>query len=97
MKPAIFKSTALVAALGAALSLAACQVEKTQEGEMPDVDVETTGGQLPAYDVETADVEVGTRTETVEVPEVDVTTEQREIEVPDVDVTMPEEKEESQN
>ena len=54
-----------------ALGLAACDVDQTQEGEMPDVDVE--GGQLPEYDVETADVDVGTKETTVTVPDVDVT------------------------
>lgn len=54
-----------------ALGLAACDVDQTQEGEMPDVNVE--GGQLPEFDVETADVDVGTKETTVEVPDVDVT------------------------
>lgn len=54
-----------------ALGLAACDVDQTQEGEMPEVNVE--GGQLPEYDVETADVDVGTKETTVEVPDVDIT------------------------
>lgn len=58
------------------LPLAGCTVEQTEEGEMPDVDVE--GGELPEYDVDAADVEIGTET--------------REIEVPDVDIEMPEEE-----
>ncbi|NZA27114.1 hypothetical protein H0E84_12060 [Luteimonas sp. SJ-92] len=95
MKPALIKSAALVAAIGAALSLGACQVEQTEEGKMPEVEVDAKAGQLPEYDVETADVEVGTRTETITVPDVDVHTEEREVEVPDVDVTMPDEKEEN--
>jgi hypothetical protein len=53
------------------LGLAACDVDQTKEGEMPEVQV--TGGQLPEYDVETADVEVGTKETTVEVPDVDIT------------------------
>ncbi|MGH7443867.1 MAG: hypothetical protein ACREKM_03280 [Longimicrobiales bacterium] len=54
-----------------AFGLAACSVEQTEEGEMPDVEVE--GGQLPEYDVDAADVDVGTDTTTVVVPDVDVT------------------------
>ena len=54
-----------------ALGLAACDVDQTKEGEMPEVQV--TGGQLPEYDVETADVEVGTKETTVEVPDVKIT------------------------
>lgn len=67
-------TAALLLALGAsAIALGGCQVEKTQEGELPDVDVTAEGGQLPEYDVQTADVDVGTREETVTVPDVDVT------------------------
>ncbi|ASJ89978.1 hypothetical protein [Porphyrobacter sp. CACIAM 03H1] len=61
--------TSLIAPL--AIGLAACDVDQTQEGEMPEVEV--TGGQMPEYDVETADVDVGTEEKTVEVPDVDIT------------------------
>lgn len=54
-----------------ALSLAACDVDQTEEGEMPEVEVK--GGNMPEFDVETADVDVGTKETTVEVPTVDVT------------------------
>jgi len=53
-----------------AAGLAACDVDQTKEGELPNVEVE--GGQVPEFDVETADVDVGTKTTTVEVPDVDV-------------------------
>ncbi len=57
--------------LGVSLfALAACDVDQTEEGDMPEVDVE--GGNLPEYDVEGPDVDVDTGTETVEVPTVDV-------------------------
>lgn len=56
---------------GSALMLAGCDVDQTQEGELPEVTAE--GGQLPEYDVDTADVDVGTREETITVPDVDVT------------------------
>jgi hypothetical protein len=55
------------------LAAGACNVEKTKEGEMPDVNVTTTGGQLPEYNVETPTVNVGTENKVVEVPTVDVT------------------------
>lgn len=54
-----------------ALGLAACDVDQTQEGELPEVDVR--GGQMPEFDVETADVDIGTKETTVEVPDVDIT------------------------
>lgn len=65
-----------------ALPLAACQVEQTEEGEMPEVE----GGELPEYDVDTADIEVGTTEETITTPDVDVSTDETEVEVPTLDV-----------
>jgi len=63
-----FVTTTLLAAAG--LSLAACDVDQTEEGEMPEMSVEE--GNMPEYDVETADVDVGTEEETIEVPTLDV-------------------------
>ncbi|HEY0592776.1 MAG TPA: hypothetical protein VGF40_13480 [Thermoanaerobaculia bacterium] len=71
-------------------SLGACRVEKTEEGELPEVEVK--GGEMPKYDVDTADVDVTTSTATVTTPDVDVSTETAKVTVPDVDVTMPQEK-----
>jgi hypothetical protein len=67
-----------------------CEVQKTQEGEMPKVKVE--GGQVPKYEVKTADVDVGTTTKTVTVPDVDIKTKETTVKVPDVNVTMPKDK-----
>lgn len=64
------KLVTVAAAAGAALALTACDVDQTEEGDMPEVDVE--GGNLPEYDVEPADVDVDTGTTEVEVPTVDV-------------------------
>ena len=50
---------------------AACTVEQTEEGELPDVEVE--GGKLPEYDVDPAKVKVGTDTKTIKVPTIDIT------------------------
>lgn len=54
------------------LSITACDVDQTKEGEMPDVDVNASGGQLPEYNVEGPDVDVGMENKTVQVPTVDV-------------------------
>ena len=65
------KSLIAAAAIGtAALALAGCSVEQTEEGEMPEVDVD--GGNMPEFDVEGPEVNVDTGTETVEVPTLDV-------------------------
>ena len=52
------------------LALSACDVEQTEEGELPEVDVQ--GGEMPDFDVDAADVDVGTEERVVEVPTVDV-------------------------
>ncbi len=54
------------------LGLAACDVQKTKEGAMPDVDVNVSGGQLPEYNVTAPDVDVKMENKTVQVPVVDV-------------------------
>ena len=66
MKKFVFATAMAAATLG----LAACDVDQTEEAELPEVDVE--GGNMPEFDVETADVEVGTEEVTVDVPTVDV-------------------------
>ena len=53
-----------------ALGLTACEVEQTEEGELPEVEVE--GGNLPEYDVDAPDVRIGTDTQRVVVPDVDI-------------------------
>lgn len=58
----------------AVLALGACDIDQTEEGEMPDVDVSVEDGNMPEYDVDGPEVEVGTQQDTVivETPTVDV-------------------------
>ena len=81
------KMTTLALAALLFAPLAACRVEQTEEGEMPDVEVQ--GGELPAYDVDAPDVDVTMEPTDVTVPDIDVTTEETTIDLPDVDVTTP--------
>ena len=68
-----FTTMLAMIAASAALTLTGCRVEKTQEGNLPEVDVETRGEtQMPKYDVDAADVDVGTTKTEVSVPTVDV-------------------------
>lgn len=82
--------TQLVAA-GAALITtplwSGCEVEQTQEGELPKVNVQE--GKLPKFDVDVPEVELKMKKKEVEVPKVDVRVEKKQIEVPDIDVHMP--------
>jgi hypothetical protein len=67
------KTILAAAFLGAgALALAGCDVQKTQNGSLPSVNV--SGGQMPEYNVTGPDVNVGTKAETVKVPTVSVKT-----------------------
>lgn len=54
------------------LALVACDVDQTKEGELPNVDVNASGGQLPEFNVEGPTVNVGTENKTIQVPTVDV-------------------------
>ena len=58
--------------LAGCFAVTACDVDQTKEGELPDVDVNATGGQLPEFNVEGPTVNVGTENKTVQVPTVDV-------------------------
>jgi uncharacterized lipoprotein len=88
-------------AVAATLGLAACDVQKTDEGNvtLPKYDVSKTQEgkvDLPNYKVRTPDVNVGSTEKQVTVPDVDVHAEKKTIKVPDVDVTTPKEKDRQQ-
>lgn len=64
---------------GAALSLmlvfglAACTVEKTEEGNLPEYEVtKTEEGNLPKYDVDAPDVDIEMTEKTIKVPDIDI-------------------------
>jgi len=65
---------AVVRALGIAvvLSASACDVDQTKEGKLPDVEVNTSGGQMPEFDVDAPTVNVGMEKKTIEVPTVKI-------------------------
>jgi hypothetical protein len=78
------------------LATTACTVKKTEEGRMPDVDVEVKDeGNLPKYDVDAPDVDVDIEKRDVKVPDVDVDvdTETKQVPVPDIDVHPADDKE----
>lgn len=53
-----------------AVGMTACDVDQTEEGSMPEVEVQE--GELPAYDVEGPEVNV--TEDTVTVPDIDIDT-----------------------
>ena len=76
----------VVALVVAAFAFGLIDIDQTKSAKLPEVNVETTGGQAPAFDVNTADVDVGTKKEDVSVPTVDVGTKETTIDVPTVSV-----------
>ena len=68
------KAIKILAMTAASLSITACQVNKTQQGKLPKVEMKTTEGQLPAYNIQGPDVQVGSKTKSFKVPTVHVTT-----------------------
>lgn len=70
----------VVLAFAIFLGIKLIDVDQTEEGRLPDVDVVVEDeGNLPEFEVETGEIEVGTETETIEV------------EVPTVDIEEPDE------
>ncbi|MES2980869.1 MAG: hypothetical protein V4727_01035 [Verrucomicrobiota bacterium] len=65
------KSLSLFPAAMLAFTLTSCDVDKVEDGEMPEVKIEGDA-KLPKYDVEGPDVNVGKKKVEVEVPTIDV-------------------------
>ncbi|MEO7391417.1 MAG: hypothetical protein ABIU58_04525 [Ramlibacter sp.] len=87
---------AILAISCGALGLSACDVKKTQEGNVtvPKFEIEKKQAgdvTLPKYDVTTPDIKVGTENKTIVVPTVKA--EEKTIKVPTIDVTTAKEKE----
>ena len=66
------KKILVLLAAASGLGLAACDVDQTRNAQLPDVDVNVTGGQTPEFNVTGPEVTVGTENRTVQVPDVDV-------------------------
>jgi hypothetical protein len=64
----------ILAVASACFTIAGCQVNKTQQGKLPKVEMKTSEGQLPAYNIQGPSVDVGSKTHTFKVPTVHVTT-----------------------
>lgn len=92
----MLKSTIAIAIVSlGALGLSACDVKKTQEGNVtvPKYEVEKKQSgdvTLPKYDVTTPDVKVGSTEKSITVPKIE--SQEKKIEVPTVTVTPADEK-----
>lgn len=86
------------------VAMTGCEVRKTQEGNLPKIDVDAEGGQLPKYDVDVKKTQEGEMpgvdvdvTEKGQMPgysvkpaEVEIGTKDKQITVPDIDVNKKE-------
>ena len=68
----IIAGAAAAAAIGIGIYMV--DIDMTEEGALPDIDLSVDGGNLPEFDVETGDIETGTKEVTVEVPTIDIET-----------------------
>lgn len=66
----LFVILIIVALVVAAFAFGFINIDQTRTAKLPDVKVETSGGQTPAFDVDTAKIDVGTEKKTIEVPTV---------------------------
>lgn len=66
------KKILIMLAAAGGLGLGACDVDQTKNAQMPDVDVNVSGGQAPEFNVTGPEVNVGMENRTVQVPDVDV-------------------------
>ncbi|EBA11158.1 hypothetical protein [Roseobacter sp. CCS2] len=62
----------VVAAVAIGFGVYMIDIDQTEEGSLPDVDVSVEGGNMPEFDADVGDIEVGTEEVTVEVPTVDI-------------------------
>ncbi len=84
----ILAAVATVAVVGFGIYM--IDLDVTDEGALPDVDVSVEGGELPEIDADVGSITAGTKTEEVTVPDVDIDSQTVEVEVPTIDITPPE-------
>lgn len=91
MKTGAAIGVGVVAVAAIAFGVYMIDLDVTEEGALPDVDVSVDSGKLPEVDAEFGEVVVGTTDETVKVPDVDVEVDTREAEVsvPTIGVNPP--------
>lgn len=77
----------VVVLFGVAWAFGLVNLQQTRDAKLPSISVQ--GGQMPKFDADVANVQVGTKTESVEVPRVDVGTSEKKVEVPSISVEKP--------
>lgn len=84
MKTSYALTTAAAAVIVAAGAFYFIDIDQTQEGKLPNVDISVEGGQAPEYDVTTGSVDIGTTEKKVTVPTVSL--EEKNVTVPTLEI-----------
>lgn len=83
-------SAAVIGGLAAIVVIAAgfyfIDIDQTEEGSLPDVDVSVEGGNLPEFEATTGSINLTEEEVDVTVPKVEVTTEEKTLTVPGIEV-----------
>lgn len=62
---------AVVAVIAIGFGVYMVDIDQTEEGSMPDVDIAVEGGNMPEFDAEVGDIETGTEEVTLDVPTIE--------------------------
>ncbi|SFS21229.1 hypothetical protein [Yoonia litorea] len=62
----------IVAAIAIGFGVYMVDVDQTEEGSLPEVDLSVEGGNMPEFDAEVGDIETGTEEVTMEVPTIEL-------------------------
>ena len=63
---------AIVAVIAIAFGVYMIDIDQTEEGSLPDIDVSMEGGNMPEFEAEVGEIETGTEEVTLEVPTIDI-------------------------
>lgn len=92
MKTSVAVIGGVIAVVVIAAAVYLIDIDQTEEGSLPDVDVSVEGGNMPEFDADVGSVELTEEEVTVEVPKVEVTTEEETMTVPGINITAPEDE-----
>lgn len=63
---------AVIAVVAIGFGVYMVNIDQTEEGSLPNVELSVEGGNLPELEAEVGDIETGTRDVTIEVPTLDI-------------------------
>jgi hypothetical protein len=76
----------IVALVVATFAFGLINIDQVREAKVPDIKLETSGGQAPTFDIQTARIAIGKNEATVKVPTVDVGSKDTTVTMPKISV-----------